>query len=575
MIVLNGEPFLRYNIRALYPFAHEIIIVEGACPGAKDIAKTDGHSRDGTIGVIRNMQRLEDPQRKIKLVTAEDEGHPNGFWSEKDEMSQAYARRATGNYLWQVDVDEFYLPEDMKKIINLLQQNPQITAVSFLPRSFWGGLSYQLNSAQMLLDYPEVPRLFAWKPEYSYVSHREPTVVDEKYRSLRSLKPVTGRELAKKHGIYLYHYEYLFAKQVLEKCSYFANATWTGGAYENALVWARECFMDIQHPYRLHLNTGVFHWLEAYSGAHPQQVKLMMEAVRRHEHSGVQLRKTADIEKLLNSSSYRLGRVVLKPLLKLEKQLKNILGFSEGISLSTSVEQNIHYLASQLRQKLMPDQTSLQPITRLAIRPPLFSSWHDTNAPYLQRELINHMLKQMYQGKQIMEFKVLADAVKATKSLSPRIIEVGCATGHNYEVLCHLLGHQIKYLGVDIARGMVALAHKYYPQEPFMIGDACNLALENGSCDIAILSSLIQHLAHPEKAIAEAFRISNEWVVLHQVPVTRDRTSYFIRKAYGILFLHTQFNEQDLMRMISEQGLIPFRTYEAGEGYKTFVCKKP
>lgn len=30
MIVLNGEPFTRYNLRALYPFAHEIIVVEGA-----------------------------------------------------------------------------------------------------------------------------------------------------------------------------------------------------------------------------------------------------------------------------------------------------------------------------------------------------------------------------------------------------------------------------------------------------------------------------------------------------------------------------------------------------------------
>ena len=29
MIVLNGEPFVRYNLRAIYPFAYEIIIVEG------------------------------------------------------------------------------------------------------------------------------------------------------------------------------------------------------------------------------------------------------------------------------------------------------------------------------------------------------------------------------------------------------------------------------------------------------------------------------------------------------------------------------------------------------------------
>ena len=48
----------------------------------------------------------------MTLVTAEDEGHPDGFWpGEKDEQSRAYASRATGDYLWQVDVDEFYRPE--------------------------------------------------------------------------------------------------------------------------------------------------------------------------------------------------------------------------------------------------------------------------------------------------------------------------------------------------------------------------------------------------------------------------------------------------------------------------------
>ena len=32
IIVLNGEPFTRYALRALYPFAHQIIVAEGASP---------------------------------------------------------------------------------------------------------------------------------------------------------------------------------------------------------------------------------------------------------------------------------------------------------------------------------------------------------------------------------------------------------------------------------------------------------------------------------------------------------------------------------------------------------------
>mgnify|MGYP006932098584 CR=1 FL=1 len=44
IIVLNGEPFTRYCIRALYPHAHQIIVVEGALEKARSIATPDGHS---------------------------------------------------------------------------------------------------------------------------------------------------------------------------------------------------------------------------------------------------------------------------------------------------------------------------------------------------------------------------------------------------------------------------------------------------------------------------------------------------------------------------------------------------
>lgn len=132
IIVLNGEPFTRYNLRALYPFAHQIIVIEGAVPAAASIATPDGHSTDGTLEILRRFKEQEDPENKVTIVTAEDEGHPNGFWpGEKDEMSQAYAKRATGNYLWQVDIDEFYKPNDMQSIIQLLKKDQTITAVSF------------------------------------------------------------------------------------------------------------------------------------------------------------------------------------------------------------------------------------------------------------------------------------------------------------------------------------------------------------------------------------------------------------------------------------------------------------
>ena len=92
MIVLNGEPFLRYNLRSLYPFAHEIIIVEGAVPGASLVATEDGHSIDGTLAALKSFKSSEDPENKIRII------QKDGFWREKDEMSFAYAENATGDY---------------------------------------------------------------------------------------------------------------------------------------------------------------------------------------------------------------------------------------------------------------------------------------------------------------------------------------------------------------------------------------------------------------------------------------------------------------------------------------------
>ena len=139
MIVLNGLPFLPFNLRALYPYARQIVVVEGAAPGAAGIATPDGHSRDATLDCLRRFAADEDPDGKLVIVTAEDEGHPDGFWpGEKDEQSRAYAARATGDYLWQVDVDEFYLPRDMETVLDLLGREPQVAAVTFPTMTLWG-----------------------------------------------------------------------------------------------------------------------------------------------------------------------------------------------------------------------------------------------------------------------------------------------------------------------------------------------------------------------------------------------------------------------------------------------------
>jgi hypothetical protein len=319
VIVLNGEPFTRYLLRSLLPFAHQVIVVEGAAQAARNVALPTGHSSDGTLEMLRAFKAEEDPDDKVLVVTAEDEGHPDGFWpGEKDEQSRAYAARATGDYLWQVDADEFYRAEDMERILAMLRDDPSITAMSFKQLTFWGSLDYVVDGWYLRRGATYYHRLFKWDAGYQYATHRPPTVVDDRGVDLRKRHWITGQAMAAK-GIYLYHYSLLFPKQVAEKCEYYSRAEWA--KREGARAWANDVFMHLRRPFRVHNVYAYPSWLERYSGGHPAEVSAMMAALQR-DSGAIQLRRTDDVERLLSSRRYSTGRSLLQVLEPVDRALR-------------------------------------------------------------------------------------------------------------------------------------------------------------------------------------------------------------------------------------------------------------
>ena len=172
------------------------------------------------------MAAEEDPEGKLTVVTAEDDGHPDGFWpGEKHEQSRAYARRATGDYLWQVDIDEFYLERDMEQVLDRLAATPTVDAMSFRQVTFWGGLGYVADGWYLRRGAAEYHRLFRWGPGFEYATHRPPTVRDETGRDLRKGTWLDAATTAA-WGVRLYHYSLLLPQQVIDKCDYYATADW-------------------------------------------------------------------------------------------------------------------------------------------------------------------------------------------------------------------------------------------------------------------------------------------------------------------------------------------------------------
>ena len=311
IIVLNGEPFTAHASRSLYPFAHEIIVVEGAAPGARNIATPDGHSRDGTLDVLRRFVAAEDPEHKVTLVTAEDDGHPDGFWpGEKHEQSQAYARRATGDWLWQVDIDEYYLAGDMERVLDRLASAPRVDAMTFRQVTFWGGLGYLVDGWYLRRGAADYHRLFRWGPGFTYATHRPPTVHDEEGRDLRAGTWVDAATTAG-WGVRLYHYSLLLPKQVIEKCDYYAHADWARRS--GAIEWADEAYLHLRRPFRVHNVSTYPSWLERFHGRHPDEVVRMMDRLRV-EDGGISLRGTEDIDRLVDAPWYRIARGTLRRL---------------------------------------------------------------------------------------------------------------------------------------------------------------------------------------------------------------------------------------------------------------------
>lgn len=305
VIVLNGEPFTRYCLRSLYPFAHQIVVVEGGHEDTRAVATPDGHSIDGTLEALRRFKAEEDPEDKVTIVTRD------GFWPKTDELgrhrthqSRAYAERATGDYLWQVDIDEFYRPEDMQAIITMLRERRDVSAVSFRTHSFFGGLRYVAESWDHLGGGRDFNRLFRWGPGYRYVTHEPPTVVDDRGRDLRDLHWVRAGEMARR-GVFLYHYESLIPWQVEQKVRIYQDEKpeWCAGLVD----WAENSYFRLGRPYRVHREYRSPSWLRRYEGPHPPEVVRMMSDITMGR-TPQSPRDTEDIERLLGRWWYPLGR---------------------------------------------------------------------------------------------------------------------------------------------------------------------------------------------------------------------------------------------------------------------------
>lgn len=277
ILVLNGEPFIEYNLKQHYWFANKIWIVEGADNRTRDhvdpsFFTADGHSIDNTVEIIKSFP---DPEHKITLIQ-----HPNNtFWSNgKDEMIAQTNDKIKSDFIFEIDVDEFYKNEDIEKLFLIIEQYPQITGFGIPWRNFWHNFHtiYGFETS----DTFKVEwgfwgwRLLKWELGVSkWTTHRPPTV---SLSNGNSQTLAWGPAHLLPRDIFTYHYSDLLPQQNLVKSQYYEIPQW----YDNIFMkWLTD--KETVESYGIYPLGGSGRTME-YKGTHPSEIyslakKLKME----------------------------------------------------------------------------------------------------------------------------------------------------------------------------------------------------------------------------------------------------------------------------------------------------------
>jgi len=207
MIVFEGDYVLRECLEQVYPFASQILIAEG--PVTYWQRKGRLTSLDKTNEIIDNFP---DPDNKIKIV--------HGQYAEKDDQCRAYMKHINDDidYIWNLDSDEVYKTEDLKKIISLLEEEKP-TSVGVRSCTFYGGFDDYLTGFELNRD--NFLRIFRYMPGSTWATHRPPTI---QYPFHVERKHIDSDTLYNKTGVQMYHYSYVFPDQVFKKIAYYKDA---------------------------------------------------------------------------------------------------------------------------------------------------------------------------------------------------------------------------------------------------------------------------------------------------------------------------------------------------------------
>jgi len=271
MIVFDGDYVLKECLESVYPFATQILIAEGPVRYWQDQGYKTSSDKTNEI-----LDGFPDPEGKITVI--------HGQFEEKDEECRAYMHymRDDIDYVWNLDSDEIYKPDDIETIIKLLEDE-QYTSVGIRSCSFYGGFDDYIGGFELNKD--NFLRIFKVYKGATWKTHRPPTIIAPEGTKTLPKKHLDSETLWTKHGVQMYHYSYVFPSQVQKKIAYYRASVSKNNCHPNYyesiyLPWVRgnrdvEWSWNGVHEFSPQVRGDAF--TRKFGGTHPKVIENQIE----------------------------------------------------------------------------------------------------------------------------------------------------------------------------------------------------------------------------------------------------------------------------------------------------------
>lgn len=268
--VLNGEPFIWYQLNSIYKHAHEILIVEGAYKKFAHAAKYF-RSTDNTISIIKSYP---DPGSKIKLITR------NYYYDDRVGMCNEFMDELTGDVLWQIDVDEFYSDETHIYVKKLFEEKADLDQISFNFIDYYAGFDYVIKGYHnSLLDVIRVNRIFNGMRWYS----QRPPTLEINGKELMPRNKINGSQMSR-NGHLMHNATMLFEKQVKDKFKYYTDM-WPKSVMGSEL-WFDSSWKNFETKFCVAGMKETLTYLVPRSSPLPEALKVMQEDINNGSYEG-------------------------------------------------------------------------------------------------------------------------------------------------------------------------------------------------------------------------------------------------------------------------------------------------